>query len=307
MLHAPASTPSSDIGHQIGPKADPLASRGSFAVGLIMQADRTLARTALLFLAMVPFSIVGFLLDGRTLDGVNIWLKPMKFQMSIAIFLFTMAAMVPLTKKSWRSTRWASITIQTAVWVSVFEVGYITLQAARGVRSHFATDAFGELMYALMGIGAVLLSLTPISVTLATLFSGDRDPRRSVVRWGLSVGAVAGLVGSAGVGSLLGDRPEYAVAGAGASGLPFVGWSTTGGDLRIAHFVGLHAMQGMFALGIVLAMLKLRFARLIILALGTGWIAATVWLAQVALADQTPWDALLGTPAVEPSQGSPRD
>ena len=80
----------------------------------------------------------------------------------------------------------------------------------------------------------------------------------------------------------------------GGPGLPLVGWSTTGGDLRIAHFVGMHALQGLPLLAAALAAVsrldeitRVRLVR----------IAAAAWTGLVVLLT---WQALRAQPLLAP-------
>jgi len=135
---------------------------------------------------------------------------------------------------------------------ALFEVGYITLQAARGEASHFNTSSsFYGAMYSLMGVGAVLLVLICLWMGTSILRS-----RGTADVWVLSVGI--GLIGTfvfgGGFGGYLGNATAHWVGGAAtdAGGLPVVHWSRTGGDLRVAHFFGIHAMQIIPAIGAAL-------------------------------------------------------
>jgi hypothetical protein len=81
---------------------------------------------------------------------------------------------------------------------------------------------------------------------------------RNAIRWGLSIG----LAGMGLAFTMTSPNPEQlsnfeGIAGAhtvgasdGGPGLPFLGWSTIGGDLRIAHFLGLHGLQFMPLIGL---------------------------------------------------------
>lgn len=82
----------------------------------------------------------------------------------------------------------------------------------------------------------------------------------------------------------------------GGPGLPVTGWSTEGGDLRVAHFVGLHGSQ-------VVPLLGLAAARLGRGRLGAGHRVALVWvggLAYLAVVVLTTWQALRGQPLLDP-------
>lgn len=247
------------------------------------------------FLILVPISALLSLLDGRMIDGSNVWLKPLKFQVSVAIFLATLAVMVPLARPTFRRSVPGRITVWLAIVTSVFEIGWITLRAGMGERSHYATDtAFGGIMYGLMGVAAVILSLTPIAVAISGMRATSGGTAHSVLRWAGLFGAAVGLVGASVIGIMLGGSPQHYPVDAqdAATRLPIAGWSTERGDLRIAHFIGLHAMQGLLVAGLLVLTLSPRVAKLLLALLAIGWLLGTIGLARMAVEGRSPFAGL---------------
>lgn len=87
----------------------------------------------------------------------------------------------------------------------------------------------------------------------------------------------------------------------GGPGLPVTGWSTTGGDLRVAHFVGLHGLQALPLFGYLLALLAPEWLRM-------RHRVALVWMAGVSylcLIGLLTWQALRGQPVISPNARTP--
>lgn len=272
-----------------GVDTDPEPARGT--VGLvrlaIARADRALLLTAAANLALVPPLVVAALVDDRTLDGANIWIKPIKFAVSITIYAATLALLAPLAGAASARSRARTWLVRVVIAASAFEMSWIILQAARGTRSHFnGSSPFEQAMYGLMGVFAVALVLAPLGLALRA---------RRLPAGGLRSGVVAATLLNVLLGGVFGawmsTKNSHFIGGDGtdASGLPFVGWSTTGGDLRIAHFVGLHAMQAMLVVGLLTAGWRPRAGAIAVWGAAALWSAAAILLAVQALRGQPPF------------------
>src|SRR5262245_51725766 len=126
----------------------------------------------------------------------------------------------------------------------VAQIGCITLQAARGTTSHFnLSSPFDIVITVLMDV------MDPVnSVFVIALLVFACQAKYAVARptqWGIGAGLLIFLGASAIGGGMVVKGAHYVggVGGESAPGLPFLHWSVTGGDLRPAHFLGLHALQ----------------------------------------------------------------
>jgi hypothetical protein len=228
-------------------------------------------------LALAPF-------DSRTVLGINPWIKPMKFALSIALFTASMAWLLSELPSSERSKAVVSWGIAVAM---IVEMALIALQAARGVPSHFNNSSpFNGIVFGVMGVMITLN--TALVGYVAYQFYRMRPPLPAAHLWGIRLGLtifiLASLEGFAMVG-----RMSHAVGVAdGGSGLPFVNWSTEGGDLRIAHFIGMHALQVLPLVGYLLSQPTVapRMARPVtwfwVVALGYGVVALLLFLYALA-------------------------
>lgn len=255
--------------------------------------------SAMAVLAVV--SAVGIFADPRVLTGVPIWLKPFKFSVSFVLYGATLAWMLSLLPRRSRVAEWAAAVILAT---SVVEIVVIVMQVLRGTTSHYnETTPLNAALWKLMG-GAVMVLFTAhlvIGIVLLRRPIGDRVAAYAV-RLGLGLSLLGML---AAVPMVLPSQAPgiEGIAGAhsvgvrdGGPGLPLVGWSTTGGDLRIGHFVGLHALQALPILAILLnRFLATRLdehsrARLLVVA-GAAYGVLTMTLT---------WQALRGQPLLRP-------
>ncbi|GLZ76062.1 hypothetical protein Afil01_08690 [Actinorhabdospora filicis] len=242
-------------------------------------------------------SVIGLIVDDRMITGLPIWAKPLKFAISIAAYALSMAYLLPLVPKMKRTVWWSGTIIALMLG---YEMVPIAGQAMRGTTSHFnETTPFDAAVWETMTIAIIVMWVANLAAVIVLTFAriGDRALTRAL-RWG---GAIA-LIG-VGLGAMMppqrsgvdGIAGAHTVGGGdGGPGLPVLGWSTTGGDLRIAHFVGMHALQAIPLLALFLAGRiadETRRARIVL-------VAAFAYAGLTAL---VLWQALRGESLVHPS------
>jgi hypothetical protein len=203
--------------------------------------------TIIMLLALVG-SLFGMVIDTRMITGVSAWLKPAKFAISTAIFSGTIAWLYGYLSVMPRLRVWLAWILSIS---ASLEVAIIDLQAFRGTTSHFNfTSLLNAALFGVMGIGIAALWMGSVGVFVVTMRQRFSDPAWG---WALRLGMFVTVLGSAAGGLMLRPTPEQVAqhvrgghtVGAldGGPGLPGVGWSENHGDLRIPHFLGLHAIQ----------------------------------------------------------------
>ena len=253
------------------------------------RGHRGLYAFAVAMAALTPVLAVLAVVDARVLLGAPLWLKPLKFAISLALYSATLAWMLgQLRERALQRVGWI-VTVAGAV-----EMAIIVGQAAVGNRSHYNVDTpLSAALWSTMGMTIVVLWLATLAVALRFLRGGGTRSGRAATT-AVRLGLVVALVGLA-EGFLMATAGAHAVGVPdGGPGLPLVGWSTTGGDLRIAHFVGMHALQGLPLIAAGLAVTR-RFDELARIRL-VG-IAAVAWTGLTVLLT---WQALRAQPLLAP-------
>ena len=205
---------------------------------------------ALLFAAMAVPTLGALALDGREHLGAAIWMKPLKFQASIAVYLGTLAWLATLMPERVRAARWWRVYAVAVVGAFVAEIAWIGGAAALGTASHFnMSTPFWAAIYPVMGALAVFG--TSAAAVIAWHVGGGSPERRAVslglwITFALTV-LTAGTLSGMGGHEVGGDGLDV--------GGGLFGWSRDGGDLRVPHFLATHAAQVLPVAGLVLSRL----------------------------------------------------
>jgi hypothetical protein len=270
--------------------------------------NRSLTLLGLAMLLSLMVSLVGIALDPRIITGAPAWLKPAKFGVSIAIYSFTLLWLLTFVQGRARLVRLISVVTTVSF---IVEMIVVITQVARGTISHFnAATPLDSALFGIMGMFVVAIWLMNLLAAILLLTQRLPDP---AFAWALRLGLLLTLVGAASgflmtrptptqQAALDADQPVAAIGAHsvgvedGGPGLPVTGWSTTGGDLRVAHFVGLHALQTLPLVGWLLMRRRTR-------RLGDRHRTALVWtvgLAYLGLMLLLIWQALRGQPLIAP-------
>jgi hypothetical protein len=283
-----------------------LVTRIQQGLGRLWRSDRTLTASALLMLGALAAFLVGMVVDPRVITGAPAWLKPAKFAISTAIYMLTLAWVFTYLSEWPRMRKFVG---RATAAIFILEVAIIALQAWRGTTSHFnVSTPFNATLFAVMGSAIAVQTL--LSVLVAVALWRQRFEDRAL-GWALRIGMVITIVGAS-LGGMM-TRPTYAqldqmratrqaspVIGAhtvgapdGGRGIPGTGWSVEHGDLRVPHFMGLHALQLLPVIALLLWWRRIedeRRARLIVIAGGSY---AALFLILI-------WQALRGQSLVNP-------
>jgi hypothetical protein len=211
-------------------------------------------------------ALVGVFADPRQVLGQPVWAKTTKFSISIALYGASMLWILGLLKD--RAPRAVRIVSNGVAAILGLEMILLITQAIRGRAMHFnIATPLDTALWSIMGLG--IMVFWGFALVAAVVMLRQNIGPRSFT-WSLRLGLIVVLIGFAqgflmtGPNNLqlaaLQSGQKLDLVGAhtvnsirdGGPGIPFLGWSTNHGDLRVGHFIGIHAIQLIPLLGLFL-------------------------------------------------------
>lgn len=249
----------------------------------------------------------GIALDPRLIQGERAWIKPTKFALSMGVYAATFLWMLRYVTGH---PRLVWLAARSTVVIFIIELVVLVVQTVRGQMSHFNfSTPLDSALYQLIAFAIIVIWL--MNLLLLVLLLRQRLPDAALA-WGLRLGLLISAIGmiegllmtpptEEQLAQLIDGQPlrllgAHAVGAEEGPGLPFLGWSTSGGDLRIPHFVGLHALQVLPLLGGLVSRWRAPWLRPRPRALLVG-IGGLSYLGLVGLLT---WQALRGQPLLAP-------
>ena len=276
----------------------------------VLALNRPLTALGAVMLVTFVATVVGIFMDPRVITAVPAWVKPAKFAISTSVYAFTFAWLLGFVEGHSRLVRlMASVTVASIV----VEMIAIISQVARGTTSHFnVSTPFNSFVW--MSMGGFIVLVWTMNLLLAILLIRQRMTDRAFA-WSLRLGVLISSIGMAVAFLMVLPTPQqvaaiaggysprivgaHSVGGAdGGPGLPFVGWSTVVGDLRVGHFIGLHALQVLPFLGWLLS--RRRGVLAFLSAVDRLALVRTGGLAYLGLVALVVWQAMRGQSVIRP-------
>lgn len=259
-----------------------------------------------LLAALTAVTLVGYFVDDRELLGVSLWEKPLKFAVSGVLYAVTWSWLIGHFTRWRRAAWWAGTVI--AVTLAI-ELAVIVGAAVAGITSHFnVSTPLAATLWSIMAVAITTLWVGSFVAAAALWRNPGADPaRQAAIRAGVAISLVGMVLAFLMTGPTAEQLSDFqGIAGAhavgtadGGPGLPLLGWSTIAGDLRIPHFIGMHALQALplFALLLELGARRLAPLRDALVRRGLVITGAGTWLAVVGLVTM---QALRGQSIVAP-------
>jgi hypothetical protein len=252
-------------------------------VSEIFHRNRLLATMGAFFLILAFVLAIYLPFNETRVLGINSMIKPIKFSLSIWIYAWSFAYLLFYVENQKKVRNFSIL----ATIVMLFENGVIVVQAFRGKLSHFnQSEIVGGILYSLMGIMIVTVTIATLMISIRFIRQKTYSINESFAL-SIKIGLIFFVIFSFMGGYMSGINSHNVGGPIGESGLPILNWSTLFGDLRVAHFFGIHSLQIIPLFGYFISKNSTNYS----LSSKYVWLFSIIYFAFVSF---TLWQALMG-------------